>query len=135
MSTRSLDPVILAPMTMSPGGILAPGAGSRLLTIGYRPGEPTGLAASGGDGEGGAANGSSVGVSNRLEAGASVAGAMAWSRAGVLVPTGRAPSSGRSGGLKSQAVTSSSNPASAACRRDAEQMVDVNDALRARRGG
>src|SRR5947207_10150664 len=75
MSTRSLDPEIRAPMTTSPGGSVAPGAGSRLLMIGYKPGDPTGLAARSGDAAGRAANGSSVGVNDKLDAGARVGGA------------------------------------------------------------
>jgi hypothetical protein len=50
-STRSLEPVMRAPMTTSPAGSAAPGAGCRLLTIGYGPGEPAGLAARTGTGE------------------------------------------------------------------------------------
>ncbi len=83
--------------------------------IGYSPGEPTGLAAMAGDGDAGAANGSSVGVSDRLDAGASVGGAIASSRTGVLRPIGGAPSRGRSGGLKSQATSTSNATARAIC--------------------
>src|SRR5215213_1907460 len=114
MSVRSLDPVMRAPITMSPGGKVAPGAGSRLLMTGYCPGDATGLAAISGPGdETGVPNESGVGVGWNAAATANVAGAPPSIRTGVPPTIGAAPSRGRSGARLVQPTSSITHAASA----------------------
>lgn len=109
-STRSVEPLTRALMTMSPGGSITPGAGWRLLTIGERPGDPNGagLPAIPGEGDGGGPR-ITVGVTvrDRLLTAESVGGTAFSRRTGVPPVIGGAPSRGRCTGGGSHAVSSS----------------------------